>query len=136
MTDNGLVCSKVFKQRSNLERHLRSHQKIKPHRCEECGKCFVDSTRLKEHRWIHSDYKPHKCQHCGKVQFLHTNLSRTFLNFTESQFQVFPHVSHMRNHMANSHGAEKQFSCDQCPKKFVYAYQLKSHVQAWFLLTF
>ena len=63
----GTVCSKVFKQRSNLERHIRSHTRTKSHRCEECGKCFVDSTRLKEHRWIHSDYKPHKCQHCDKV---------------------------------------------------------------------
>jgi len=105
----GTVCSKIFKQRSNLERHIRSHTRTKSHRCEECGKCFVDSTRLKEHRWIHSDYKPHKCQHCDKV---------------------FRHLSHLRNHEANSHGAIKEHACDQCPKKFVYAYQLRTHINS------
>ena len=48
--------------------------------------------------------------------------------------QKYVHDLHLhlfqRNHEANSHGAIKEHACDQCPKKFVYAYQLRTHINS------
>lgn len=101
-------CSKVFSQKANLERHVRTtHKRIKSHTCNECGKNFVDSTRLKEHRWIHTGHKPYACNYCEKS---------------------FRHKNHVRHHEANAHGESKKFSCHKCTKSFCYAYQLKTHL--------
>lgn len=106
---DGVTCDKTFKIKSNLDRHVKSHQGIKSHVCDQCGKKFVDSTRLKEHRWIHSGHRPFSCRFCEKS---------------------FRHQNHVRNHEANVHGEDKPFPCQICNKRFVYAYQLRTHLNS------
>lgn len=36
----------------------------------------------------------------------------------------------MRSHLVQFHGEEKQFQCQLCDKKFLYAYQLRVHVNS------
>lgn len=50
------VCDKHFNHFSNLVRHLRIHQNVKPYVCdyEKCRKTFRDSTALLVHKRGHT----------------------------------------------------------------------------------
>lgn len=57
------VCSQVFTDPSNLQRHIRSqHVGARAHTCPECGKTFATSSGLKQHKHIHSSVKPFICK--------------------------------------------------------------------------
>lgn len=47
-------CVKVFSTRTNLIRHIQSHDGYKPYVCEVCDKGFTQSGSLKQHMYIHS----------------------------------------------------------------------------------
>lgn len=47
-------CVKVFSTRTNLIRHIQSHDGFKPYVCEVCDKGFTQSGSLKQHMYIHS----------------------------------------------------------------------------------
>lgn len=47
-------CVKVFSTRTNLIRHIQSHDGFKPFVCEICDKGFTQSGSLKQHMYIHS----------------------------------------------------------------------------------
>ncbi|XP_064627758.1 zinc finger protein 233-like [Lineus longissimus] len=57
------VCKRVF---SDLDAHMLTHVKEKPHECDFCGKRFVQKVHLKHHRMIHTGEKPYVCSICGK----------------------------------------------------------------------
>lgn len=47
-------CVKVFSTRTNLIRHIQSHDGNKPYVCEVCSKGFTQSGSLKQHMYIHT----------------------------------------------------------------------------------
>ncbi|XP_078474124.1 uncharacterized protein LOC144735556 [Lampetra planeri] len=59
-------CSKGFRQRYNLERHVRIHTGERPYVCTQCGKGFSQYYNLERHVLIHTGEKPHVCTQCGK----------------------------------------------------------------------
>lgn len=58
------TCFKIFKRRSDLNRHQHLHTGYKPHVCEKCGKAFAQFTGLKTHRNVHTKERPFKCSVC------------------------------------------------------------------------
>lgn len=82
-------CVKVFSTRTNLIRHIQSHDGHKAYVCETCNKGFTQSGSLKQHMYIHSGERPYKCQFCNRA-------------FTQGKTLKF----HLRRHTE-----EKPFIC-------------------------
>lgn len=101
-------CVKVFSTRTNLIRHIQSHDGNKPYVCEVCKKGFTQSGSLKQHMYIHSGERPYKCNFCEKA-------------FTQGKTLKF----HLRRHLD-----EKPFPCSECACCFRQRDGLKRHLKS------
>ncbi|OCT91308.1 PR domain zinc finger protein 15 isoform X2 [Xenopus laevis] len=121
------ICSKVFRNSSNLSRHVRSHGD-KLFKCEECSKLFSRKESLKQHvSYKHSrnevdgDYR-YRCNTCEKafrVQgFLEFHNCRTDDKSFQCEmcYRFFSTNSNLSKHK-KKHG-EKKFACEICNKLF------------------
>ncbi|PSN73136.1 hypothetical protein BS50DRAFT_629207 [Corynespora cassiicola Philippines] len=70
------ACSKDFKQRSKLSRHLLGHAGYRPYRCsfEGCGKTFATNQAKDNHERTHTGDRPYVCDRCGYTTTTHTQL--------------------------------------------------------------
>ncbi|XP_070492583.1 zinc finger and BTB domain-containing protein 14-like [Chironomus tepperi] len=100
-------CVKVFSTRTNLIRHIQSHDGNKPYVCDVCQKGFTQSGSLKQHMYIHSGQRPYKCTFCDRA-------------FTQGKTLKF----HLRKHMD-----EKPFICSECNGAFRQRDGLKRHLK-------
>ncbi|KAG5667469.1 hypothetical protein PVAND_015449 [Polypedilum vanderplanki] len=101
-------CVKVFSTRTNLIRHIQSHDGNKPYVCNICNKGFTQSGSLKQHVYIHSGERPYKCKYCDRA-------------FTQQKTLKF----HLRRHLD-----EKPFLCQECNATFRQRDGLKRHLKA------
>lgn len=60
------ICSKGFYTKSEINRHIRYHRKHYRYICDICTKGFVDKTRFRHHMMAHKNVRPHKCPICNK----------------------------------------------------------------------
>lgn len=98
-------CNKDFSTRTNLLRHMNTHNGVKPYRCTVCDKGFTQNASLKQHMHIHTGERPYQCEFCNR-------------GFTQPKSLVF----HMRRHTG-----EKPFKCDVCQLAFRQKDGLKRH---------
>lgn len=99
-------CNKTFSTKTNLVRHLLTHDGNKPYQCELCFQRFTQNGSLKQHMLLHSGEKPYVCAVCNR-------------GFTQAKSLTF----HMRRHTG-----EKPFTCDQCGQAFRQRDGLKRHI--------
>ncbi|XP_056337339.1 zinc finger protein 728 [Danio aesculapii] len=106
------VCSKSFRNESNLLSHEKFHKnsgkkRISPYsgpvyQCEICLRKFNFPSRLKRHLSIHSGAKPYNCMVCGKSFRLPEYLSE----------HLKVHKGKKRNHSSRLHGIHKKQGMD------------------------
>lgn len=100
-------CNKTFSTRTNLLRHLSTHNGNKPFECKICGSGFTQNGSLKSHMLIHTGERPFQCTFCNR-------------GFTQAKSLTF----HLRRHTG-----EKPFSCTMCDLSFRQKDGLKRHIE-------
>ncbi|XP_053561877.1 PR domain zinc finger protein 15 [Bombina bombina] len=121
------ICAKIFRNSSNLSRHVRSHGD-KLFKCDECSKLFSRKESLKQHvSYKHSrnevdgDFR-YRCATCEKSfrieGFLEFHNCRTDDKSFQCEmcYRFFSTNSNLSKHK-KKHG-EKKFACEICNKLF------------------
>ena len=54
-------CSRAFKTRFSMKRHMLIHSQLKEYKCSYCEKEFALAQYLKEHIYTHTKVKPYVC---------------------------------------------------------------------------
>jgi uncharacterized Zn-finger protein len=60
------MCSKAFKTKEVLNRHIKVHTDERKYPCSQCPKAFRNSATLKKHSYFHSGERPIHCDICNK----------------------------------------------------------------------
>ncbi|KAK0132109.1 PR domain zinc finger protein 15 [Merluccius polli] len=130
------LCSKVFQNSSNLNRHIRSHGD-KLYKCDECDKLFSRKESLKQHiSYKHSKNVPdleykYICNMCDKSFRLENALRFHNCRTDDKTFQCdicsrfFSTNSNLSKHK-KKHG-EKLYSCQICNKMFYRKDVMQEH---------
>lgn len=92
---------------------MRTHDHLKPFKCEFCDIAFTQQSNLVRHTRIHTGEKPFKCTVCDKAFTSGSNLKQ-----------------HLYTH--EDGGSKQTFNClfDNCNKSYQYLSSLKSHYQS------
>lgn len=107
-----IVCSKRFKIRGDLQRHIRVvHMKEKSFVCKECGKAFGHSGHLNRHMASHRNDRRFHCELCGY-----------------SFFQA----SHLASHKEHIHSASngRNHECSWCRLRVSSVDELQEHLDS------
>ena len=137
------TCSKAFKRRRYLTKHLKTHTGEKPYHCVHlgCGSAFSENSSLTQHMRTHTGERPFPCEHpgCGSAFSRNSSLTQHMRTHTgERPFhcehsgcgQAFLRKTDLTVHK-RIHLGEKPYDCKEpgCNKTFVKKKHRDTH--AW-----
>ncbi|XP_055636158.1 histone-lysine N-methyltransferase PRDM9-like [Toxorhynchites rutilus septentrionalis] len=129
-------CNKPFSTKTNLNRHLLSHDGNKPFVCPLCNKGFTQNGSLKQHLLIHQNLKPFVCAVCDQGFTQQKSLTFHMRRHTNEKPFLCPCCGYafrqkdgLKRHMLVKHSDQnaKTFACDQCEKAYQTRYALVMH---------
>lgn len=131
-------CDKKFSRPSDMIRHVRTHTKDKPYKCDICNRRFTVKVSLKVHMHIHNkSNKDNKCStnyeidknDYNNVTAFNTSLMKPILltdkqnveNVSKKTYECyichnFFKLKHSLRQHINSHFGVKEFKCKHCEK--------------------
>ncbi|XP_036326370.1 zinc finger protein 236 [Rhagoletis pomonella] len=132
-----LVCSKQFRGRNDLRRHMLIHSDERPFKCEQCGKCYRQAVNLRNHiASAHESHRQFACPQCPKMFALkgrlrlHMRLHSGEKPYACTQCEKrFARGGHLQQHIISHHkGSTKQYVCEKCSTAFSSASNLRAHM--------
>lgn len=129
-------CQKVFKNRSRMLTHRRSHEPDRPKfECEECGRLYATKQAKDVHIRSYHNRTGLKCPICDKV-FVINKLLEVHMRYHTGDFpyvcdicgQKFAQMCHLNTHKNVKHNSVR-FSCEHpgCGKYFTSSASLRNH---------
>ncbi|XP_077501527.1 uncharacterized protein LOC144112604 [Amblyomma americanum] len=100
-------CGNIFKKRSYLVEHIRTHTGDRPYHCSDCDSTFAYKNSLVRHLRTHTSDRPYRCDHCDR------------------KFSV---KSSLDNHL-RTHTGDRPYRCDHCDSAYVQKSHLVDHVR-------
>ncbi|XP_054760213.2 zinc finger protein 648-like isoform X2 [Lytechinus pictus] len=136
------ICSRNFKFRCELKRHLRDHKGEMRHAFSSGDKRIWDMYKLNDLMAVRTTGKKHstrekqfQCSFCSKTFTGNSSLNRHVKSHMEGKpFQCmdcsmrFPDASALAKH-ATMHSGEKPFECSICSKRYANKYHFADHVK-------
>ncbi|XP_065904126.1 zinc finger protein 431-like [Dysidea avara] len=128
-TSEGKYCSKIIAEQDSLESNIEAlTEEERPHQCQQCSKLFKDKYKLKRHLLIHTGKKPYQCQHCDKSFRDKPDLKRHLLTHSKVKAYQCTHCdktftrsdSFQRHLLIHSGKCETPHQCAHCIKAFSY----------------
>lgn len=128
-------CSKIFKERPQLQAHLRVHMGDEPRsfQCPHCTESFKKFDNLHLHLRIHSVQRPYVCRHCSKSFHYPSSLERHLQTHDPLHCPHCPKAFARKQDLSYHilvHTGERPYKCPHCSK----AFKKKQHVE-YHLLT-
>ena len=102
-------CEYSSETKTNFQRHLVTHKKVKPFKCTHCNQSYKRKCHLTAHvKWAHTKESKPGCKVCNKI---------------------FNDRSNLLRHVRAVHDKIKSFVCTTCSKKFAHKVDLTRHVR-------
>lgn len=128
------ICSRPFRNRSNMNKHKKLHNNTRPFVCDKCGNSYRQKHALKDHLKTHEEEgKLFSCKYCsmkfsGKQKWVtHENRHKGMCACIcevcgvryENKYTLDDHMS--------KHTGEYKYSCIECKKGFNKIEALNDH---------
>lgn len=131
-------CGKKFKERFNVNKHMKIHNGEKNCVCKICGKGFLFKSDLSIHMRVHTGERPYVCKTCGKsftirgALTIHMRQHTGEMPFTCSTCgQAFRYSNSLSVHMSKAHHIHmKHYECVICGKTYFHFGNLVKHQES------
>ena len=127
------TCGSAYKQKNELNRHMKSHTEERPYLCTECPWQFREQSMLRRHMLTHCSETFFQCPHCDK-QFKHKlNLTSHLVTHSDDKphqcplcGKAFKRKMGLKKHIL-THSGEKPYKCNLCDQRFTQKSRIRIH---------
>ena len=129
-------CKKLFRNKSEMESHARSHSDVRPFQCDMCEKSYKTSQGLVSHVRLHTGERPFKCSTCSfdctdpavlkRHQAIHFEIKPFQCDFCSKSLK---NEGELGRHTNDVHTKLRAVDCEHCGKICVSKSELRKHIR-------